>query len=97
MKNRSMFEKAWYESKKFLSFLFMEVLLGLVLVYIVSKQGEYEINPYFALIVISLASIMGFISIAFNLSQAKLDSYIRMSAIMKGKEEGQNGDDEKPL
>lgn len=85
MTNKSSFEKAWYESKKFLSFLFMEIVLGFVLCYLVAEQGSFEMNVYFATVVIALASIMGFIAVAFNLSQAKLDSYIRMSALMNGK------------
>lgn len=79
-------EKPWYKSKKYLAFLLTLLgLLGLAsaVVTVMAKVGEFSWAGASALIVIVVCAT--FASIAFNLNQAKTDSFVRVAAVLSGK------------
>lgn len=81
------FEKSWLKSKKFLAFLFMEILLSLLVVYLIYCQKGVDFSWAHTAVFLGFAFNMGFIAVSFNLEQAKLDRYVRFAAIIRGNDE----------
>lgn len=77
---RNTLEKVWYESKKFIAFLLMEVALGALMFYTVYRN--LEIGWPVTTVLIALIFNMGFIAVAFNAKQAELDRYIRLASLV---------------
>jgi hypothetical protein len=78
------YEKAWHHSKKFLAFLVMEILLGSITFYTLHLVAGEHLSWTESLILFALIFNMGFISVAFNLEQAKLDRYTRFVTTFTG-------------
>ena len=76
-------EKAWYQSKKFLAFLIVESMLFTMAVLALKWQANlgWPLSTFMLAIVL----IMGFIAVAFNLQQSKVDSFVRVAALAAGK------------
>ncbi len=73
------FEKRWWQSKKFVAFLLMELLLsGMAIVALLSQpQLGWPLAAYMLGVVVT----MGCTALVFNGYQAKLDMYIRGMAL----------------
>ena len=76
-------EKAWFQSKKFLAFITIEAMLFTMAVLALKWQANlgWPLSTFMLAIVL----VMGFIAVAFNLSQAKTDSFVRVAALAAGK------------
>ena len=72
-------EKPWYGSKKFLAFLFMEVILTALAGTALFTQPE--LGWPLAAFMLGIVLNMGFIALAFNGKQATLDMYVRAMAL----------------
>jgi len=73
-------DKAWHKSKKFLAFTIMEVFLFALAVYIlfITRTLGWAHASVLITIIFSMASL----ALAFNTSQAKLDTYVRGMALL---------------
>lgn len=73
------YEKPGYKSKKFLAFIFMELVLGFIAVYALNKQPGlgWPLSMFMVCIIVT----MGSIALVFNGKQAQLDMYIRGMAL----------------
>ena len=88
------FEKSWYQSKKFIAFITMEILLFTVLITLVFYTvitGNFALGWPSSSLGISLVFTMGFLALAFNNKQAALDKYVRGVALL-GSVSKLNGD-----
>lgn len=74
-------EKSWHKSKKFLAFLAMELVFGSLAAYFMFRVATDAIPWTATLVLFALIFNMGFIAVAFNLSQARLDAYVRLAEI----------------
>jgi len=78
-------EKPWHQSKKFIGFLIMEMLLFTLLfvfIYTTKIAKTTEMTWQECVVAISMVFTMGFIALAFNLKQAALDQYLRGMALV---------------
>ena len=73
-------EKKWFQSKKFIAFLIMEIVFTAILVLALKWQEEPGWPAYSFLIVVVFC--MGFIAISFNSKLAHLDLFVRSIALM---------------
>jgi len=73
-------EKGWYQSKKFLAFLLVETMLFSMA--LAALKWQTSLGWPLALFMFTLVICMAFITVAFNLSQSKLDSFIRVTALL---------------
>jgi len=73
------FEKKWYQSKKFIAFLLMEVVFTAVLMLALKWQGE--IGWPASTMLISIVFCMCFVAISFNGKLAHLDLFVRSMAL----------------
>ena len=76
------YEKKWYESKKFIAFLLMELVfcaMAMVALFTQANLG-WPLAAFMTGIVIA----MGFLALAFNGKQAELDMYVRAMALTGG-------------
>lgn len=73
------FEKKPLQSKKFIAFLFMEILLGALAMVALFTQPQlgWPLATFMSLIVVT----MGAIALTFNGFQAALDKYFRGAAL----------------
>jgi uncharacterized membrane protein len=76
------FEKTWHQSKKFLACLVMEVLLGGLTFYMMFRAASEVVSWQTTSVLFVLIFNMGFIAVAFNVGQAKLDTYLRLTSIL---------------
>ena len=75
-------EKSWYTSKKFWAFAITEALLFSLAMTALFKQPN--LGWPLAAFMLSIVITMGAVAFGFNLSQAKLDSYVRGMAMQSG-------------
>jgi membrane-associated PAP2 superfamily phosphatase len=73
-------EKSWITSKKFIAFFVMELLLTVIIILTLKTQTIFDWA--LASFMIGVIFVMGFIAVAFNLSQAQLDQYVRGAALL---------------
>lgn len=78
-----MVEKGALGSKKFLAFLITESFL--LAIALAALKWQPELGWPLAATMLAIVLIMGFIAVAFNTTQAKLDSYVRVAALAAGK------------
>jgi roadblock/LC7 domain-containing protein len=76
-------EKGAVGSKKFLAFLITEALLFTIA--IAALKWQPDLGWPLAATMLAIVLIMGFVAVAFNTNQAKLDSYVRVAALAAGK------------
>ena len=72
-------EKRWYQSKKFIAFLIMEMIFSSLVVLALFWQKDF--NWPIAGFLTSIVFSMGFIAVAFNSKQAMVDMYVRGMAL----------------
>jgi hypothetical protein len=68
-------EKRWYQSKKFIAFLIMEMVFAALVV--CTLRWQAELGWPIAGFLTSIIFCMGFIALAFNGKQAMVDMYVR--------------------
>jgi hypothetical protein len=73
------FEKPGHKSKKFVGFIFMELLLAFLAVYALEKQPT--LGWPLAMFMFGIVVSMGSIALVFNGYQAKLDMFVRGMAM----------------
>jgi len=73
------FEKPWHQSKKYLAFLLMELLLSALAV--VALFTQRPLDWPLAAFMLGVVVTMGCIALVFNGYQAKLDMYVRGMAL----------------
>jgi len=74
------FEKVWHQSKKFLAFLLMELLLAAIITVALFKQPN--LGWPLAAFMLGAVFTMGVIALTFNGYQAKLDMYVRAMTLI---------------
>ena len=80
-------DKVWHKSKKFLAFVLIEVFLFVFTIYILYVTRT--LGWAHASVLIANIFSMSAIALAFNTSQAKLDTYVRGMALL-GKNVGED-------
>ena len=79
-------EKSFLMSKKFLSFFFTLAALTGVNVFIILKiENAGDIGMWTAMVLITNSVTKSFVSLAFNVKQAALDSAVRLASILGDK------------
>ena len=73
------FEKPAHKSKKFIAFVFMELLLAFLAVYALEKQPV--LGWPLAMFMFGIVVSMGSMALVFNGYQAKLDMFVRGMAL----------------
>ena len=73
------YEKSWYQSKKFIAFLLMELLLSAMAM--VALFTQRNLGWPLAAFMTGIVMTMGAIALVFNGFQAKLDMYVRALAL----------------
>jgi len=76
------YEKKWHESKKFVAFLLMELLLAAMA--IIALFTQPQLGWPLAAFMLGVVITMGCIALVFNGFQAKLDMYVRAMALTGG-------------
>ena len=76
-------EKGALASKKFLAFLITESFL--LAIALAALKWQPALGWPLAATMLAIVLVMGFIAVAFNTTQAKLDSYVRVAALAAGK------------
>lgn len=80
------FEKTFLLSKKFLAFfLTLVVLAGIDVLIIWKIANAGDIGMWTATVLITDIVALAFVSLAFNVKQAALDSAVRLASILGGK------------
>ena len=81
-------EKPAFKSKKFVAFLFVEVLMTMLAAMIIYQQDIEKLGGNFAFM--TLIVTIGFIAVGYILGQAALDRYVRVAKIQQGLHSGEH-------
>jgi hypothetical protein len=73
------FEKAWFQSKKFIAFFVVDAMLAAMAIIALLKQSE--IGWPLSAFMVGIVFVMGFVAVSFNSRQADVDKFVRMAAL----------------
>jgi len=80
------FEKTFLMSKKFVAFFLTLAVLAAIAGFIVWKTADAgNISMWTACVLIADIVCLSFVSLAYNVSQAKLDSAVRLATVLGDK------------
>ena len=72
------FEKAWFQSKKFIAFALTEALMAMMA--IVALKHQANLGWPLSAFMTGIVFVMGFVAVVFLGKQTDLDKFVRMAA-----------------
>jgi formate/nitrite transporter FocA (FNT family) len=73
------FEKAWFQSKKFIAFALVEALMATMA--IVALKHQENLGWPLSAFMTGIVFVMGFVAVVFIGKQTDLDKFVRMAAM----------------